>query len=162
VVEDAVEEIPALLKRDEAFLWLDVPQWTRDVDDLLATELNLHAVARAYCKVRNHMPMVHGYRDHVFMVLHRPVVLGAGDTLLVELDMFVGDRFVVTVHKRDEPQPRGIIEEWHGHSPWPEQSVRHAVMTSVRRGNRSMRTFRALTTDRRFRARSGQVERPRG
>jgi magnesium transporter len=104
VVEDAVEEIPALLKRDDAFLWLDVPQWTRDVDDLLATELNLHAVARAYCKVRNHMPMVHGYRDHVFMVLHRPVVLGAGDTLLVELDMFVGDRFVVTVHNRDEAQ----------------------------------------------------------
>ena len=33
VVEDAVEEIPALLKRDEAFLWLDVPQWTQDVDD---------------------------------------------------------------------------------------------------------------------------------
>jgi hypothetical protein len=108
------------------------------------------------------MPMVHGYRDHVFMVLHRSVVLGAGNTLLVELDMFVGDRFVVTVHKRDEPQPRGIIEEGHGHSPWPEQSVRHAVMTSVRRGNRSMLTFRALTTDRRFRARSGQVERPRG
>ena len=104
VVEDAVEEIPALLKRDDAFLWLDVPQWTQDVDDLLAAELNLHAVARAYCKVRNHMPMVHGYRDHVFMVLHRPVVLGAGNTLLVELDMFVGDRFVVTVHKRDEPQ----------------------------------------------------------
>src|SRR5207244_1385726 len=102
VVEDAVEEIPALLKRDDAFLWLDVPQWTQDVDDQLAAELNLHAVARAYCKVRNHMPMVHGYRDHVFMVLHRPVVLGAGNTLLVELDMFVGDRFLVTVHKRDD------------------------------------------------------------
>jgi Mg2+ and Co2+ transporter CorA len=48
------------------------------------------------------MPMVHGYRDHVFMVLHRPVVLGRGETRLVELDLFVGDRFLVTVHKRDE------------------------------------------------------------
>jgi magnesium transporter len=52
--------------------------------------------------VRNHMPMVHGYRDHVFMVLHRPVVLGQGETRLVELDLFVGDRFLVTVHKRDD------------------------------------------------------------
>jgi Mg2+ and Co2+ transporter CorA len=68
----------------------------------LAAELNLHPVAREYCRVRNHMPMVHGYRDHVFMVLHRPVVLGQGETRLVELDLFVGDRFVVTVHKRDE------------------------------------------------------------
>jgi magnesium transporter len=46
--------------------------------------------------------MVHGYRDHVFMVLHRPVVLGQGETRLVELDLFVGDRFLITVHKRDE------------------------------------------------------------
>jgi Mg2+ and Co2+ transporter CorA len=68
----------------------------------LAAELNLHPVAREYCRVRNHMPMVHGYRDHVFMVLHRPVVLGQGETRLVELDLFVGDRFLVTVHKRDE------------------------------------------------------------
>jgi len=30
------------------------------------------------------------------------VVLGQGETRLVELDLFVGDRFVVTVHKRDE------------------------------------------------------------
>jgi Mg2+ and Co2+ transporter CorA len=81
---------------------LDVPVWTVEIDGLLAAELNLHPVAREYCRVRNHMPMVHGYRDHVFMVLHRPVVLGQGETRLVELDLFVGDRFVVTVHKRDE------------------------------------------------------------
>ena len=69
---------------------------------MLGAELGLHPVAREYCRVRNHMPMVHGYRDHVFMVLHRPVVLGRGETRLVELDLFVGDRFLVTVHKRDE------------------------------------------------------------
>jgi Mg2+ and Co2+ transporter CorA len=81
---------------------LDVPVWTSEIDGLLAAELGLHPVAREYCRVRNHMPMVHGYRDHVFMVLHRPVVLGRGETRLVELDLFVGDRFLVTVHKRDE------------------------------------------------------------
>src|SRR6185369_9068775 len=97
VMEKSVEEIPVLLKREDGFVWLDVPQWTVEIDGLLAAELNLHPVAREYCRVRNHMPMVHGYRDHVFMVLHRPVVLGHGETRLVELD-----RFVVTVHKRDQ------------------------------------------------------------
>jgi Mg2+ and Co2+ transporter CorA len=101
-VEKSVEEIPVLLKREDGFVWLDVPQWTVEIDGLLAAELNLHPVAREYCRVRNHMPMVHGYRDHVFMVLHRPVVLGQGETRLVELDLFVGDRFLITVHKRDE------------------------------------------------------------
>jgi Mg2+ and Co2+ transporter CorA len=103
-VEETAEEIPVLLKREDGFLWLDVPEWTKDVDDLLAADLNLHPVARDYCRVRNPMPMVHGYRDHIFMVLHRPVVVGDGETQLVELDMFVGDRFMVTVHKRDEEQ----------------------------------------------------------
>jgi magnesium transporter len=102
VMEKSVEEIPVLLKREDGFVWLDVPQWTVEIDGLLAAELNLHPVAREYCRVRNHMPMVHGYRDHVFMVLHRPVVLGQGETRLVELDLFVGDRFLVTVHKRDD------------------------------------------------------------
>src|SRR6476619_1204812 len=102
VMEKSVEEIPVLLKREDGFVWIDVPVWTVEIDGLLAAELNLHPVAREYCRVRNHMPMVHGYRDHVFMVLHRPVVLGQGETRLVELDLFVGDRFVVTVHKRDE------------------------------------------------------------
>ena len=102
VMEKSVEEIPVLLKREDGFLWLDVPVWTSELDGLLAAELSLHPVAREYCRVRNHMPMVHGYRDHVFMVLHRPVVLGQGETRLVELDLFVGDRFLVTVHKRDE------------------------------------------------------------
>jgi Mg2+ and Co2+ transporter CorA len=102
VVEESVEGIPLLLKREDGFLWLDVPVWTSEIDGLLAAELGLHPVAREYCRVRNHMPMVHGYRDHVFMVLHRPVVLGRGETRLVELDLFVGDRFLVTVHKRDE------------------------------------------------------------
>jgi magnesium transporter len=102
VMEKSVEEIPVLLKREDGFVWLDVPVWTVEIDGLLAEELSLHPVAREYCRVRNHMPMVHGYRDHVFMVLHRPVVLGQGETRLVELDLFVGDRFLVTVHKRDE------------------------------------------------------------
>jgi magnesium transporter len=102
VMEKSVEEIPVLLKREDGFVWLDVPVWTVEIDGLLAAELNLHPVAREYCRVRNHMPMVHGYRDHVFMVLHRPVVLGQGETRLVELDLFVGDRFLVTVHKRDD------------------------------------------------------------
>ena len=102
VVEKSVGDVSGLLGRGDGFVWLDVPVWTSGIDGLLAGVLGLHPVAREYCRVRNHMPMVHGYRDHVFMVLHRPVVLGQGETRLVELDLFVGDRFLITVHKRDE------------------------------------------------------------
>ncbi|HVD90243.1 MAG TPA: hypothetical protein VNB91_15220, partial [Jatrophihabitantaceae bacterium] len=53
VMEKSVEEIPVLLKREDGFVWLDVPQWTVEIDGLLAAELNLHPVAREYCRVRN-------------------------------------------------------------------------------------------------------------
>src|SRR4029077_6303228 len=124
-VEKSIEEIPVLLKREDGFVWLDVPQWTVEIDGLLAAELNLHPVAREYCRVRNHMPMVHGYRDHVFMVLHRPVVLGQGETRLVELDLFVGDRFVVTVHKRGGGWGGGAARAaWEGVSEIEETLAR--------------------------------------
>ena len=75
VVEKSVADVAVLLGRGDGFVWLDVPVWTSEIDGLLAGVLGLHPVAREYCRVRNHMPMVHGYQDHVFMVLHRPVVL---------------------------------------------------------------------------------------
>src|SRR6478735_8113066 len=56
VVEAPVQEIPVLVKREDGFLWLDVPVWTSELDGLLAAELSLHPVAREYCRVRNHMP----------------------------------------------------------------------------------------------------------
>ena len=45
-VEKPVEEIPVLLKREDGFVWLDVPVWTVEIDGLLAEELSLHPVAR--------------------------------------------------------------------------------------------------------------------
>ncbi len=36
VVEESAEEIPVLVKREDGFLWLDVPVWTSEIDELLA------------------------------------------------------------------------------------------------------------------------------
>jgi Mg2+ and Co2+ transporter CorA len=102
------DQIAERLGPGGGFLWLDVDAWTPAVDDLLTAHLNLHPVARDYARVRNHMPMVHGYRDHLFLVLHRPVVLRAGETEMVELDVFLGRRFVVTVQKRNADRIGGI------------------------------------------------------
>ena len=39
MVEESAEEIPVLVKREDGFLWLDVPVWTSELDELLAAEL---------------------------------------------------------------------------------------------------------------------------
>jgi len=46
-----------------------------DATTVLGQDFGFHPVALDYCLERNHMPMVHGYSDHTFLVLHRPLVL---------------------------------------------------------------------------------------
>jgi magnesium transporter len=55
-------------------------------------------VAIEFCRTRNFMPMVHGYADHIFLAMHRPLLVESGHAQLIELDLFIGDRFLVSVH----------------------------------------------------------------
>lgn len=45
-----------------------------------------------------HIPKAFSYRDHVFLILHGIQFGEEGRGHLLELDQFVGDRFLVTVH----------------------------------------------------------------
>ena len=104
-IEDhPVADLPALRTRTDGYLWLDIPEWSDDVDRLLRTGFGFHPVALDNCRERNHMPLVHGYSDHVFLVVHRPLTGEAGHVHLVELDMFIGERYLVTVHGPVNPQ----------------------------------------------------------
>ena len=108
-VEDhGVEDVSTLLQRDDGYVWLDVPRWGDDEARVLTEKFGFHPVALDACRERNHMPMVHGYRDHVFVVLHRPLVQEPGHAHLVELDQFIGRRYLVTVHGPVNP----LVPEW--------------------------------------------------
>ena len=50
------------------------------------------------CREKRRIPKVHTYADHVFFILHGLEFEEAGWGHLVELDQFVGDRYLVTVH----------------------------------------------------------------
>jgi magnesium transporter len=47
---------------------------------------------------RNAVPKVRAYRDHIFVVLHAPELGAGGHVHHVELDQFIGPRYLVTVH----------------------------------------------------------------
>jgi Mg2+ and Co2+ transporter CorA len=50
------------------------------------------------CLERNPLPKVHVYRDHVLVVLHAPETGHGGHIHYLELDQFIGSRYLVTVH----------------------------------------------------------------
>jgi Mg2+ and Co2+ transporter CorA len=87
-----------LRERSDGFLWLDIPVWSADAEHVLADEFAFHPMAIAASRERNHTPRVHVYPDHVFIVIHAPEIGERGHVHYLELDQFIGERFLVTVH----------------------------------------------------------------
>ena len=93
-----VTEVDALLARDDGFVWVDVPVWDDEVETLLAGTFGVHPLALAHARERNHIALVHRYPDHLFLAIHAPKIGNRGHVHYLELDQFVGRRFLVTVH----------------------------------------------------------------
>lgn len=91
------DDVVALLARGDGFVWADVPAWDDEVEGFL-TGLGCHPLVVASCRERNHLPTVHAYADHYFVILHRPLAGEAGHVHLLELDLIIAPRYLVTVH----------------------------------------------------------------
>ena len=97
-------ELPDLRQRNDGFLWLDIPEWDDDAEALLANEFKFHPMAISESRNRNHVPRVHVYPDHVFIVVHAPEIGARGHMHYLELDQFVGENFLITVHGPINPK----------------------------------------------------------
>jgi len=105
-------DLASLLARDDGFVWVDVPQWDDETPRLLSG-LGCHPRVLEDCRRRNHVPSVHSYREHYFVITHAPLAGGNGHVHMLELDQIVGDRFLVTVHGPLNPvvDPDEALEE---------------------------------------------------
>ena len=98
VSDHDVAELPDLRKRTDGFIWLDIPEWSDKAEAILADEFRFHPMAITKSKNRNHVPRVHVYPHHVFIVVHAPEIGARGHMHYLELDQFVGEDFLVTIH----------------------------------------------------------------
>ena len=91
-------DVPSLLERDDGFVWVDVASCDEEKAQALAERFGFHALAVRDVLERSHLPKIHAYPDHLFVVLHAPQSGEAGHVHLVELDQFIGRRYLVTIH----------------------------------------------------------------
>ena len=103
VADDHIEQHPVealgeLLARDAGLVWVDIPTCDEQAARVLSEVLGFHPLAVRACVERTAVPKVHAYRDHVFVVLHGPQLGEGGHVHYVELDQFIGPRYLVTVH----------------------------------------------------------------
>ena len=93
-----VGELPGLLKREDALVWVDVPVCDATAGQVLSEVFGFHSIAVRDCIERNHVSKFHVYADYVFIVLHAPHVGRRGHVHYVELDQFIGRNYLVTIH----------------------------------------------------------------
>ena len=98
VLDCDIAELPELRQRSDGFLWLDIPTWSPAAEQILTDEFQFHPVAIEQARERNHTARIHSYRDHVFLVIHAPEIGTGGHVHYLELDQFISERFLITVH----------------------------------------------------------------
>jgi magnesium transporter len=98
IQQHPVEELGALLARDDGLVWVDIPICDEAAAQLLSEAFGFHPLAIQACIERNAVPKVRAYRDHIFVVLHAPELGKGGHVHYLELDQFIGPRYLVTVH----------------------------------------------------------------
>jgi Mg2+ and Co2+ transporter CorA len=98
-IEDrSPDELRALLARDSGLIWVDIPKCGEDDARTLLNVFHFHPLAIRDCVERNRVPKVHGYGDHVLIVLHAPERGQRGHVHYIELDQMIGRNYLVTVH----------------------------------------------------------------
>jgi magnesium transporter len=98
VERHAIEDLPRLLERRDAVVWVDIPVCDEQAVNVLSGVFGFHPIAVRDCTERNHVSKVHVYPDYAFSVLHAPKIGKGGHVHYVELDQFVGQNYLVTVH----------------------------------------------------------------
>jgi magnesium transporter len=98
-------DLASLLGRADGFVWVDLPSGDERATPVLREVFGFHPLAIRDSVERSLVPMVHPYADHLLLILHAPEPGAAGRIRHVELDQFVGCRYLVTVH---EPPGDGV------------------------------------------------------
>jgi len=96
--EHTPAELDGLLSRHDGFVWLDVPVPDDSVAELLVSRFDGRPQGIRLCLERNHVAQVSPYPEHLVFVLHAPLRGETGHVHLLELDLIVGKRYLVTVH----------------------------------------------------------------
>ena len=98
------DDLEAWRKRSDGFLWVDFPACDDITAALLLEQFGFHPQAVATCRRRIHLPTFHGYRDHWFVVAHRPLLGLIGHVHLLQIEFFIGPDYLVTLHGPYNPE----------------------------------------------------------
>ena len=105
--------ISDIIADPSSLLWLDALDPSREEMDLLAREFGFHPLAIDDYFTPHHRPKINEYQGYFFMAAHSvsfsPKTF---DIRSLEIDLFVGRNYVVTLHKQPQPILEHVADTW--------------------------------------------------
>ncbi len=97
-----VDDVSDYLEHDDTVVWVDICEPTTDDLKQLAHELGLHELAVEDAVGPHQRPKLDHYASHMFLVGHAvQLARDSAELGLIEVDAFVGTRWLVTVRKSE-------------------------------------------------------------
>ena len=114
VVHDPVPlaRISDAIAEPDALLWVDVVDPTRDELELLREEFAFHPLALEDVAKEGQRPKIEYYDETVFLVFYRLGRDAEGDIRSDQVGIFVGENYLVTVHRDVLPELADVCDRW--------------------------------------------------
>jgi len=129
----ALADVPELLKRSDGFVWIDISECDATTSTALAEVFRFHPLSLRECQERVPLPKIHAYADHFFVVLHGVEADAGGTVRLLELDVFLSVRYLVTVQSTREGSALASRIESGRFRPKLPAELAHAIVTALAR-----------------------------
>ncbi len=112
-----VEEVSALLADPRTLVWIDLTDPEPAALALLQQACRLHPLAVEDVQWPHQRPKVDEYGHYYFVVFYVPAYAEGADTVEVhEIDLFLGDHWLVTIHEESIPQIDESMQRWRQHA----------------------------------------------
>jgi magnesium transporter len=105
-------QVSEVLKQKDHLLWLDVVDPTPEDIGLLAEEFSLHPLAVEDIGKRHQRPKIDFYDGAVFIVFYGMESTAELPLSLLEIDLFVGTNYVITIHDGKLPFLDDTRDRW--------------------------------------------------
>lgn len=104
IILENVADLPNYKGRKEATIWVDVQKPIDKDMQFLEKEFSFHPLAIEDCLTTIQRPKIDKYDNYLFTVLHAATLSSHKDKATsLELDSFIGENYVVTVHLKSIP-----------------------------------------------------------
>jgi magnesium transporter len=126
-----------LENKTTGFHWLDLVSPTSDELEQIAQKYGLHPTSVQDCLDPEHLPKYEKIENITFIIVraHDESALADADSvqeLTRKLALFIGDGFLITIHRRDQRYLTTILEKW-GRDPATRRNLLALILADILR-----------------------------